>query len=109
MMSGDDEMREYCPLSRNQYLVRDRFSGLVFCEECGCVQESLRNTSHQRVRHIWEVNDQWPAYESFEDLTRQISSRDEIDLPSCVLVPNTPSLLLTYALERLASRTTVVH
>lgn len=102
MMNGDGEMCEYCPLPRNRYLVRDRFSGLVFCEECGCVQESPGNTSQRGARHIWEVNDRWPAHESFEDLIRQISSRGEIDLPSCVLVPNTPSLLLTYALERLA-------
>jgi hypothetical protein len=102
-------MCEHCSLPYNRFLIRDRRTGAVFCEECGCVQGSASSGSGGSLQYIWELNTQWPSFDSFQDLVRQLTAHGQIDVPPCRLVREIPSLLLTYALEKLGNPKRSVH
>jgi hypothetical protein len=95
-----------CLAHNRRYLIQDRQTGLIMCEECGYAVCELTETAYQNGRYIWEANPAWPHFSSFEDLMDQILTADDILLPPCSLIAQVPSRLLTRIFDILNDRST---
>lgn len=94
-------MCKKCQAPENKYLIQDRETGLLVCEECGFAVKYLDDPDIDHGQYIWEVNPSWPVFGSFEDLMFQVCEGRNAHLPPCRPIPGIPSRLLTYCVDLL--------
>lgn len=90
-----------CKAPMSRYLIRDRKTGLMVCEQCGFAVSSLTVRGYQTGRYIWEINPAWPMFHSFEELYQKVTAGGEVNLPPCRIITNIPSLMLTRIFDEL--------
>lgn len=90
-----------CSAPSNKYLIQDRRTGWLVCEECGFAVERFDDPDIEKGRYIWEVNPSWPVFGSFDELMFQVGEGANASLPPCRPIPGIPSRLLTYCVDRL--------